>query len=201
MSQPPGVERQGWVDDDYYDSNPWYGQAKEKPVYSLGRPLPHKSRFQKKKEAEAQQNGDVEKGQGGMKSKASRKGKRVQIADNGDDSQQQMLNRGGTGGQSMRRNDSGQPIYDHQPWDADFRVPDLTTSQGEKAPEDREGENYNVGGERIGQREDDEAEEGQRDPNDLRNWWARMRAKNPEPLAEFAAVSIPMVSRIVGRCR
>lgn len=197
LSQPPGVERQGWVDDDYYDSNPWYGQAKEKPVYSLGRPLPHKSRFQKKKEAEAQQNGDVEKGQGGMKSKASRKGKRVQIADNGDDSQQQMLNRGGTGGQSMRRNDSGQPIYDHQPWDADFRVPDLTTSQGEKAPEDREGENYNVGGERIGQREDDEAEEGQRDPNDLRNWWARMRAKNPEPLAEFAAT---LMSVFLGIC-
>ncbi|KAI1762354.1 aquaporin-like protein [Hypoxylon sp. FL1150] len=191
LSQPPGAERQGWVDDDYYDSNPWYGQAKDKPVYSLGRPLPHKSRFNKKKQAgEQQQDGDVEKGQGGMKSKPSRKGKRVQIADTGDDSQQQMLDGENTGRQSMRRNDSGQPIYDHQPWDVDFRVPELTTSRGEKAPEDREGENYNVGGERIGQREDDEAEEGRKDPNDLRNWWARLRAKYPEPLAEFAATSM-----------
>lgn len=189
LSQPPGVERQGWVDDEYYENNPWYGQAKDKPVFSLGKPLPHKSRFQKKQEqAKAQQDGDVEKGQGGVKSKPSRKGKRVQIAGNGDDSQQQMLDRDNSDGQNMKRNGSGQ-LYDHQPWDVDFRVPDLTTSQteGEKAPGYEDGSKYNVGGETVGQREDDEAEEGRRDPNDLRNWWARMRAKYPEPLAEFAA--------------
>ncbi|KAI1406266.1 aquaporin-like protein [Hypoxylon fuscum] len=200
VTQPPGVERQGWVDEEYYEHNPWYGQAKDKPVFSLGRPLPHKSRFQRKKEQEMKQRGDVEKGQGDLKAKPSRKGKRVQIAGNSsDEAQQQMLeknnSRDGLGqSNSVKRNDAGQPVYDYQPWNVDFRVPDLTGTQqgdGQKAPGYEEGAKYKVDGEPVGgQREDDEAEEGRKDPNDLRNWWARLRAKYPEPLAEFAATAM-----------
>ncbi|KAI0178904.1 aquaporin-like protein [Hypoxylon sp. FL1284] len=196
LTQPPGVERQGWVDDAYYDQNPWYGQPKDKPVYSLGRPLPHTNRFHggKKKETGDQQDGDVEKGQGGMQSKPSRKGKHVQIADDTDNPQQQMLGRESSDGQNANRNNSGQPTYDHAPWDVDFRVPDLNTqntqNSTEKAPGYEEGSKYKVDGEPVGQREDDEAEEGGKDPNDLRNWWARLRAKYPEPLAEFAATGM-----------
>ncbi|KAI1342958.1 aquaporin-like protein [Xylariaceae sp. FL0016] len=54
--------------------------------------------------------------------------------------------------------------YDHTPWDVDFR--------------------YKADGEPVGQREDDEAEQGGWNPDDLRNWWARFRAKYPEPLAD-----------------
>lgn len=112
-----------------------------------------------------------------------------------------MLDRENSGAgteQTARRSDSGQAIYDHQPWDVDFRVPNLTTQgDGEKAPGYEDGSKYKVGGEPVGQREDDEAEDGRKDPDDLRNWWARLRAKYPEPLAEFAAVSTLMISRLM----
>ena len=36
-----------------------------------------------------------------------------------------------------------------------------------------------------GQREKDAVEDGRTDPNSMRNWWARFRAKYPELMAEF----------------
>lgn len=41
----------------------------------------------------------------------------------------------------------------------------------------------------MGQTEDELARKGEKDPDELRNWWARLRAKYPEPMAEFLAVS------------
>lgn len=48
-----------------------------------------------------------------------------------------------------------------------------------------------------GQHEDDAVEEGKVDPNVMRNWWARLRAKYPEPLAEFLCVSLDDVYLMV----
>ncbi|KAI0015197.1 aquaporin-like protein [Xylariomycetidae sp. FL0641] len=189
ITQPHGIDRQGWVDDDYYNDNPWYGKPRDKPVFSLGRPLPHKSRFRRKKvsrkgnkdkqqQQAAGEDRDVEKGQGGVESKPSKKEKRVQIAD-------------GEGDQMMTRN--SQQV--DSPWDVDFRVPDLT-GQGDGAKEEtkasgyEDGSKYKVDGEPLGQREDDEAADPDKDPDDLRNWWARLRNKYPEPLAEFAATGM-----------
>lgn len=49
---------------------------------------------------------------------------------------------------------------------------------------------YKIDGEPLGQQERSEVEEGERDPDELRNWWARLRAKHPEPLAEFLATFV-----------
>ncbi|KAF2137994.1 uncharacterized protein K452DRAFT_311781 [Aplosporella prunicola CBS 121167] len=54
-----------------------------------------------------------------------------------------------------------------------------------------------IDAEPIGQAEKDEAEEGEVDPDELRNWWARIRAKHPEPLAEFLCT---VVSIFLGMC-
>lgn len=43
----------------------------------------------------------------------------------------------------------------------------------------------------LGQRERDEVEQGGKDLEETRNWWARKRARHPEPLAEFLAVCFP----------
>ncbi|KAI0477596.1 aquaporin-like protein [Xylariaceae sp. FL0804] len=203
MSQPPGMERQGYVPDDYYEHNPWYGKPKSKPVYSLGKPLPHKTRGWKKPslaQKKKKQNGaDPEKGEGGTQARPPpRKGKSVRIADDADESEGMM----GQDGGARKTNDAGQPIYDHQPWDVDFKVPDLNAGQGgqngsRKGPGYEDGSKFKVDGEPVGQKEDPEAEEPDKDPDDYRNWWARFRAKYPEPLAEFLATGM---SVFLGLC-
>lgn len=118
-----------WVDDDYRKSNPWYGQPKDKAVFSLGKSLPHKSRGQghskEKSKPESSPEGRAEEGQGG----------------------------------------------------------------GDRDSGFQSGDKYKVDGEPVGQTEDERARKGEIDPNELRNWWARLRAKYPEPMAEFLAVS------------
>ncbi|KAK8159534.1 aquaporin-like protein [Phyllosticta citrichinensis] len=47
-----------------------------------------------------------------------------------------------------------------------------------------------IDAEPIGQREADAAVEGNADPNELRNWWAKLRAKHPEPMAEFLCTTV-----------
>ncbi|KAI0384159.1 aquaporin-like protein [Hypomontagnella monticulosa] len=42
----------------------------------------------------------------------------------------------------------------------------------------------------LGQREQDEVEQEDGDTGEYRNWWARIRAKHPEPLAEFLATGM-----------
>ena len=50
FKQAPHADRQGDIsDDDYYTQNPWYGHPKKQAVFGLGKPLPHKVRYQKKK--------------------------------------------------------------------------------------------------------------------------------------------------------
>jgi hypothetical protein len=48
---------------------------------------------------------------------------------------------------------------------------------------------FAVDAEPLGHKERPGVEKGEQDPNELRNWWARLRARYPEPLEEFLAVS------------
>lgn len=210
-NQPAGAERQGWVDEDYYKENPWYGRAKSKPVFSLGHPLPHTSRGKKKKKGKTQKgNSDLEKGQPEAKNEYPYK-KRVRIADetdaplehhDGDNAEARKVHSSKRGdadqlvrdstaagkAHSSKRNDAGQPVYDYVPQESDSQSrEDDWETDGDGY---EEGKKYKVDGEPVGQRENDEAEEGEVDPDELRNWWARLRAKYPEPLAEFLAVSL-----------
>ncbi|KAK7752273.1 hypothetical protein SLS62_005809 [Diatrype stigma] len=191
---PPSAERQGWVDEDYIEENPWYGESHNKPVFSLGKPLPHTSRFrnkmQKKKPKKAQKDdeADLEKGPPSetQAQRAPRK-KSVRIADDtsGADAPEQQGRSSTEAGKAhtSKRNDAGQPVYDYQPHKTDSQ----RETEGDNDVDNEDGKKYKVDGEPVGQTEDDEAEEGKQDPNELRNWWARVRAKYPEPCAEFLA--------------
>lgn len=199
---PPSAERRGWVDEDYIEENPWYGESHNKAVFSLGRPLPHTSRSRKKKTNAKQTNktnktkarkddADLERGPSQTQSQRPPRKKSVRIADesSGADAAPEQHERGSTEAgkaHSSRRNSAGQPVYDYQPRRSDSR----SETEGEEYIRDEEGRKYKVDGEPIGQDEDDAVEEGKKDPNEFRNWWARVRAKYPEPCAEFLAVSL-----------
>ncbi|KAK7705919.1 hypothetical protein SLS64_007871 [Diaporthe eres] len=49
-----------------------------------------------------------------------------------------------------------------------------------------------------GQREKDAVEEGRTDPNSMRNWWARFRAKYPELMAEFLCTAMSVFLGVAG---
>ncbi|KAB2576821.1 putative membrane protein [Lasiodiplodia theobromae] len=76
---------------------------------------------------------------------------------------------------------------------------DMETN-GQKGQEEDNVENtdWAIDAEPLGQYEkEEEAETGEKDPNELRNCWARLRAKHPEPLAEFLCT---LVSIFLGMC-
>lgn len=191
--QPPGYDKQGDVDDDYHKANPWYGQSKSqgRPVYGLGKPFPHKVRFQKQETKKGQANGslrskrprepDAEKGEAGRVSRPSepskgskKKSRRVSLADGLSDKDR------------PRQTDTGVDVEElANPFNDGFDLATFTQDHDGNL-----GEKYGVTNESgPGQRESDEAEQGGEDPDELRNWWARLRAKYPEPVAEFLAVS------------
>ncbi|KAJ6437120.1 C6 transcription factor [Purpureocillium lavendulum] len=60
------------------------------------------------------------------------------------------------------------------------------------------GHEFALDAEPIGHQEREEVEEGFQDPDELRNWWARFRARHPEPLAEFLATIVSIFLGIAG---
>ncbi|KAK8062889.1 hypothetical protein PG997_014986 [Apiospora hydei] len=176
-------ESQGWVDEEYYEGNPWYGQPRDKPVYSLGNTLPHTMRgYGKKKQPPKSHNRD--EASAAEEGHAQPKNKNTQQSSGGDGhfdeegrqppnkNQQQSSgnNEDDGGGQQTQEKENHQDRED----------------RGGLEP----GDKYKVDGEPMGDSEDKLAREGKKDPNDLRNWWARLRAKYPEPLAEFLALTL-----------
>ncbi|KAI0142662.1 aquaporin-like protein [Xylariaceae sp. FL1272] len=183
------TDKEGWVDEGYYEQNPWYGEKKKKPVYSLGGPLPHRNRFgkgKKNKKGGAKGGPDLEKGEG-QKSSSKRTENHRQTSD-------ETL--GGGNGDDVEYHEGTGKTTQNNPWDVDFRE-GMPGHSAEKAPGYEDGSKYKVDGEPVGQREDDEAEEGETNPDELRNWWARLRNKYPEPLAEFLCV---VMSTFLGIC-
>ncbi|RYO96729.1 hypothetical protein DL764_007415 [Monosporascus ibericus] len=192
-SKPPmPVVLEGWVDDDYYAENPWYGQAKTKPIFSLGRPLPRISRRAKKpQKAEAEIPEDLaEAGQGGLEPVESRNIRKQRTKSSTKSGKCRMTNAGAA--HNQKRNDGGQPIFDYVPYDnSDGDGEGYEDVSEDEADDDRHNKpKFGIDSEPLGKREDDKAEEGKQNPDELRNWWARIRAKHPEPLAEFLATGV-----------
>ncbi|KAI1264738.1 aquaporin-like protein [Xylariaceae sp. FL1019] len=185
QNEKPKTDKEGWVDEGYYEQNPWYGQKKKKPVYSLGGPLPHRNRFgkgKKNKKGKGKGDQDLEKGEG-KKPNNNRQ--------TSDDTLQ------GGNGEDVDYHEGTGKTRQNNPWDVDFREGMSAGHSAEKAPGYEDGSKYKVDGEPVGQREDDKAEEGGENPDELRNWWARLRNKYPEPLAEFLCTAM---STFLGIC-
>ncbi|GJN84515.1 hypothetical protein PLIIFM63780_008072 [Purpureocillium lilacinum] len=143
-----GPTQRDWVDKEYLDENPWYGVARQKPVFSLGQPLPHtaRRRHTEKRTTGKAGNPDVEAAE-----------------------------------------TATTPEHEASQQD-DQAVPHLFQDTNRFA----------LDAEPLGYREREEVEEGFRDPDELRNWWASFRARHPELLAEFLATTVSIFLGVAG---
>ncbi|KFA66892.1 hypothetical protein S40285_02330 [Stachybotrys chlorohalonatus IBT 40285] len=217
----------GWADEEYLEENPWYYQDNRKPIFSLGRPLPHvvrrRRRIRRPRKTEAtkdEEMGDMEEivdeevlgneaeedWMGGPCSRIfSNRPQRIPTRGSTvtRDTQQQQSRATAAGvAHGSKRNDAGQPVFDYMPGEPDagdaqlhgsashttdmdpHRPPRSGASQAHAAPD------FKIDGEPLGQQERPEVEDGRVNPDELRNWWARFRARHPEPLAEFLATGV-----------
>ncbi|KAI2604685.1 aquaporin-like protein [Hypoxylon sp. NC1633] len=190
-------EAQGWVDEEYKKSNPWYGRTSKKPVYSLGKPLPRTVRWSGKKAdapiitgaptkspEDLAELGEVESNATGSADVA-----RQTSAAESEHSKARRTAAGAA--HNARRNDVGQPVFEYLPGDDKLARRERTNETHDTIKSNKEiAHAYGIDSEPLGQREDEDVEQGDKDPDEMRNWWARVRAKHPEPLAEFLATGI-----------
>jgi hypothetical protein len=179
-----------WVDQDYYHDNPWFDQEHQRPIFSLGAPLPRTARWARKK-----------KQQNNHPSEAKRS--KEELAELGEVTPEQSpspspspeadaprkAKRRTSGGvtHGHKYNDAGQPVFEYIPEKSETQ--DTRDRRRTKAPRKEENQpHFGIDSEPIGRRENEEADKEGDDHNKYRNWWARVRAKHPEPLAEFLAV-------------
>lgn len=153
------------TDEDYHQRNPWHGQVKERPVFSLGEPLPHTVRKGRSAHAEAtQKEEDVEQGLRKRPTKSTTQ-------------QEQDTAELHHSDDTLHGSPQAKP-----PRTAHHTEQDEGTDMAQK---------FQIDGDNIGgPREDQAVEEGKVDVNDMRNYWARFRAKYPEPLAEFFCTGV-----------
>lgn len=155
-------------DEDYAAKNPWHEQPKEKPVFSLGEPLPRTIRHAKHEDAAAkQEQEDVEQG---LRRGPSREHQDTPATDQSDETLGDVRP---SRSRASRRGSQ-----------------DQGTDMAHK---------FRVDADQIGGKPDGEAvDRGQVDPNTMRNSWARIRAKYPEPLAEFLCTAMSVFLGLLG---
>lgn len=156
--------------EDYQEKNPWHGKVREEPVFSLAEPLPHKVRHARQAKKDEQQEEDVEQG----------------------------MRRRPTAG-SQQQHGNSEPEHSD---DTLQEAPRLQKGETHKTDQDQGtdmAKKFQIDAGRIGgQREDDAVEDGDVDANTMRNYWARLRAKYPEPLAEFFCTGMSVFLGMAG---
>jgi aquaglyceroporin related protein, other eukaryote len=202
------------AEEGYYEENPWFGEAGKKPIFSLGKPLPHRVRRKVVKpigpdgkvdeEMAIVKEGSEDTPAGYASRTASGQPHRMHtqtsIASRDMQNQQSRTTAAGVA-HNEKRNDAGQPVFDYIPSEA---TPAATPSHHDPASrvashqQSNNQPDYKIDGEPLGQQERPEVEAGETDPNEMRNWWARIRAKHPEPLAEFLATSVAIFLGLTG---
>ncbi|KAF5552077.1 channel protein [Fusarium phyllophilum] len=202
------------AEEGYYEENPWFGEAGKKPIFSLGKPLPHRVRRKvvkpirpdgKVDEEMAIVKEDSEDTPAGYASRTTsgqpyRMHTQTSIASRDMQNQQSRTTAAGVA-HNEKRNDAGQPVFDYVPGEA---TPAATPSHRDPASrvashqQSNNQPDYKIDSEPLGQQEKPEVEAGETDPNEMRNWWARIRAKHPEPLAEFLATSVAIFLGLTG---
>lgn len=139
-------------------------QERDKPVFSLGEPLPHTVRRPK---ASKNDDEDVEQG--------LRRRPTKDVATDSDDTLQE----------ARPQKSSERPQQQQQQGDQEEGT---ETAKKFQIDADTHG----------GQREKDAVEDGRTDPNSMRNWWARFRAKYPELMAEFLCTAMSVFLGVAG---
>ncbi|EKJ68672.1 hypothetical protein FPSE_11160 [Fusarium pseudograminearum CS3096] len=202
------------AEDGYYQENPWFGEADKKPIFSLGKPLPHKVR--RKALKPVRPDGKVDEEMAIVKEEitnephpgyASRttSGQPYRVETQSSlpsrDIQRQQTRTTAAGvAHNDRRNDAGQPVFEYIPGEA-------TPTPGHRDPASRvqskqdnghSPPDFKVDGEPLGHQEKPCVESGDTDADEMRNWWARLRARHPEPLAEFLATAVAIFLGLTG---
>ncbi|KAM0541889.1 hypothetical protein ACHAPJ_013035 [Fusarium lateritium] len=193
------------AEEGYYQENPWFGEASKKPVFSLGKPLPHKVRRKAVKPVKPDGKVDEEMAISKEESTndhpsrytsrtASGQPYRMQAPGNMTpreiQNQQSRTTAAGVA-HNEKRNDADQPVFDYVPGQTTPSHYGATASKTQSHQSNKHTQpDYKIDGEPLGQQEQPSVEAGEADPNEFRNWWARLRAKHPEPLAEFLATAV-----------
>ncbi|KAJ4424885.1 hypothetical protein N0V82_000388 [Gnomoniopsis sp. IMI 355080] len=156
-------------------------RAKDRPVFSLGEPLPHQVRKVQRVATGSKQHAedDVEQGL----RKRPQKDQRDETSPDSDES----ADTGETlQGSNTRRQSTSS-------WKTQ------KTHRGSQDQGTDAAQQFRVDGDQVGGAPNTAAvEEGRADPNMMRNKWARIRAKYPEPLAEFLCTTMSVFLGITG---
>ncbi|OIW26361.1 aquaporin-like protein [Coniochaeta ligniaria NRRL 30616] len=214
LQQLPQHQLLGLAEDGYYEENPWHGKSSQKPIFSLGKPLPHKVRRRTRKprnvilkhdeemgdiaEVVEEEEGLEDDGRISGENLATRTASgqpsrtRTQGSENARElqRQQEMMTEAGAA-HSDKRNDAGQPVFDYIPEDTDpaERLASHATTRT-RSNKQAEPPDFEIDKTPLGHEEQSDVEKDEVDPDELRNWWARLRARHPEPLAEFLATGV-----------
>ena len=232
QQQQSEYPQRGYTEADYYTQNPWYGETQEKPVFSLGKPLPHvvrrrgQSKLNKRPAPKDEEQGissgetlaepqdrnnegDVDNDLSSIPSGTpNRRSGRTQTQASDlpslDGHRRPNVTAAGVA-HGPKRNDAGQPVFDYQPGGAERTDRGMDRAETRKSSEPQRPArqsshqpSFKIDGEPLGQPEHPAVEEGIVDPDEMRNWWARFRAKHPEPLAEFLATGVAIFMGLAG---
>ncbi|KAI0141621.1 aquaporin-like protein [Xylariaceae sp. FL1272] len=196
-SQPGGPRRKvKWVDENYYHDNPWHDQESQKPIFSLGAPLPRKTR----RKADKSNNKDAHPATK-SKDELAELGQipsSVSSLDTENPEQRSQPLRKTVNGVSHgdKYNDAGQPVFEYIPQNSHEEKKEENQRVDTRSKQN--GPDFGIDSEPLGQQEQDDVEEGNADPNEYRNLWARIRAKHPEPLAEFLSTFVAIFMGLAG---
>jgi len=181
-SHRPDQRHKGYVADDYAASNPWHGQPRSSPVFGLAESLPHTVRYgqgrrhAKREEQHHKCEDDIEKGKTEMRevppSTPSSRG-RDELLDKEDTSHQEDV--------ASRSPEKSRPSREKGEQDTS-----KTISKDEGDDEEEKNERRQ------------EQREQQASYNRHRNPLARLRARYPEPFAEFLATTITVFLSLCG---
>ncbi|KAH6652553.1 aquaporin-like protein [Truncatella angustata] len=189
LTSQPDTQRLSWIDDEYIKQNPWHDKSKDKPVFSLGGPLPHIARGSKKHKngrgltnEELAERGELQSDKSGSEQHLRSPSTQPINRDQGARTTVAGTDHGGG------RNAGGQPVFDY------------THGQGSHSPSntDNTQPEFKIDGEPLGKREHDDVVNEDKNPDEYRNWWAKVRAKHPEPLAEFLATLVAIFLGLSG---
>jgi aquaglyceroporin related protein, other eukaryote len=167
--------------ENYIEENPWHNKAKEKPIFSLGAPLPHQVRGpgkSKLRKGDTSRENLAEQGELGRVESAA-----VRAQSLTRDDQEKRSRRTAAGvSHGGKTNDAGQPVFDYIP----SRTAEPTAPGPDTEPD------FKIDSEPLGRRQRSEMDPDGKNHDHYRNRWTKIRARYPEPLAEFLAVSFSL---------
>ncbi|KAK2599252.1 hypothetical protein N8I77_011022 [Diaporthe amygdali] len=171
---------------DYREQNPWYDQERSKPNFSLGDTLPHVGEDNEERSPGRDQ--DTDKPVFSLGEPLPHTVRRSRQPRNDDEDVEQGIRRIPT----KERVDSDETLQE-------TRQRTTNRPQNDQDEGTETAKKFQIDADTVGgQREQDAVEDGKADPNSMRNWWARFRAKYPELMAEFLCTAMSVFLGVAG---